>query len=215
MRVGGGQVVLRCVASSGGLVDGREGSGGGLCLTQTQWLDCGFGQKPCRQNGWAVDLSTGHAYKLTGLGPLFWGLCHLLLPPPTLLLMLSLAGLSSPPSALLLHTLLCRCRHPFLSQDMASLGLATFTAEPSSGGIAAKGELAVEVTVHTSTLGRIQLPVRIKVIGSRGAPLQCIADAKSIGPHLLFGANPEARWVGGGGGGGLCACLRAWACVRV
>lgn len=80
-------------------------------------------------------------------------------------------------------------------QDHASTGLATFTVEPSSGGIPAMGEAEVEVTLATRTLGRVQLPVRVKVLGSKGRPLECVLDARSQGPELLFGppgSEPES-----------------------
>ncbi|KAF5830389.1 hypothetical protein DUNSADRAFT_14652 [Dunaliella salina] len=72
-------------------------------------------------------------------------------------------------------------------QDEGSMGLATYTVEPSSGGVAAMGEQVIEVALTTHTLGRVQLPVRVRVVGSKGSPLEFPIDARSIGPHLLFG----------------------------
>ena len=39
----------------------------------------------------------------------------------------------------------------------------------------------------THTLGRVQLPVSVRVVGSKSAPLEFPIDARSTGPHLLFG----------------------------
>lgn len=85
------------------------------------------------------------------------------------------------------HPLPCRPQEP------TSLGLATFSAEPSSGGIAAKGEQLVEVTLSTVTLGRVQIPVRVRTPGSRGKPLEFVIDARSVGPSLELGAEPGKR----------------------
>lgn len=78
-------------------------------------------------------------------------------------------------------------------QDSASLGLATFTVEPSSGGIPARGEQVVELTLTTHTLGRIQIPVKVKALGSKAAPLEFIVNAKCVGPQLDFGDDPDNR----------------------
>ncbi|GIL73964.1 hypothetical protein Vretifemale_3957, partial [Volvox reticuliferus] len=80
-----------------------------------------------------------------------------------------------------------------LPQEHNSLGLAAFTVEPSSGGIPARGEQAVELTLTTYTLGRIQIPVRIKALGSKGPPLELILNAKCIGPQLDFGDDIDGR----------------------
>ena len=67
------------------------------------------------------------------------------------------------------------------------MGLAVFTVEPSEGGIAAMGDVELEVTLQAQTLGRLQIPIRVRVVGSRGVPLDLVIDARSLGPHLLFG----------------------------
>ena len=79
-----------------------------------------------------------------------------------------------------------------LPQDPQGMGLAVFSVEPSEGGIAALGDVELEVTLRAQTLGRLQIPVRVVVVGSRGGPLDLIIDAKCLGPHLLFGPE-EAR----------------------
>jgi hypothetical protein len=58
-------------------------------------------------------------------------------------------------------------KYEVLPQDPQSVCLAAFTAEPSAGGIPARGEQLVEFTLRTERLGRIQLPVRVRVVGSR------------------------------------------------
>ncbi len=50
-----------------------------------------------------------------------------------------------------------------MGQEARSQGLATFTTSPNAGVIPAKGTLDVEVTLQASRLGRIQLPLQIKV----------------------------------------------------
>ena len=50
-----------------------------------------------------------------------------------------------------------------MGQESRSQGLATFTTSPTSGVIPAKGTLDVEITLQASRLGRIQLPLQIKV----------------------------------------------------
>jgi len=35
----------------------------------------------------------------------------------------------------------------------------------------------------------VQLPVRVRVVGSKGMPLEFPIDARSMGPHLLFGPS--------------------------
>ena len=70
---------------------------------------------------------------------------------------------------------------------LQGMGLAIFSVEPSEGGIAAMGDVELEVTLQAQTLGRLQIPVRVRVLGSRGVPLDLIIDARSLGPHLLFG----------------------------
>ncbi|GMH35419.1 hypothetical protein BSKO_03287 [Bryopsis sp. KO-2023] len=83
-----------------------------------------------------------------------------------------------------------------LQQDAHSRSLATFTAEPSTGGIAAQGEQVVEFTLSTSRLGRIQLPVLVRVIGSSSPPLHFAIEARSIGPLVtatVAGASPRGK----------------------
>lgn len=55
----------------------------------------------------------------------------------------------------------CKCE--VMGQEARSQGLATFTTSPNSGVIPAKGTLDVVVTLQASRLGRIQLPLQIKV----------------------------------------------------
>ncbi|KAG2489301.1 hypothetical protein HYH03_012133 [Edaphochlamys debaryana] len=81
-------------------------------------------------------------------------------------------------------------------QDPSSVGLATFTVEPSSGGIPARGEQVVELTLVTHTLGRIQIPVKVKALGSKAAPLEFIVNAKCVGPQLNFGDDETGRTPG-------------------
>lgn len=50
----------------------------------------------------------------------------------------------------------------------------------------AKGEQLVEFTLNMERLGRIQLPVSIRVIGSRAPLLQATIDCIAMGPSLLF-----------------------------
>ena len=78
-----------------------------------------------------------------------------------------------------------------LPQSDQSKGLAEYDIEPKSGGIAAKGSQELYVTLATMRLGRIHLPVRIKIIGSQADPLELVIAAKSIGPALTFGLVEE------------------------
>lgn len=55
----------------------------------------------------------------------------------------------------------CKCE--VMAQEVRSQGLATFTTEPKSGVIPGQGTFDVEVTMQASRLGRIQLPLQIKV----------------------------------------------------
>jgi hypothetical protein len=85
----------------------------------------------------------------------------------------------------LLRTVVCQ-------QDQASQSLGTFTAEPDSGSIPAKGSKTVVLSLQAARLGRIQLPVYVRVAGSRNKPLQLVADAKAMGPWLEFAVAPAA-----------------------
>jgi hydrocephalus-inducing protein len=85
-------------------------------------------------------------------------------------------------------------RFEVLPQDSKSSVLGTYTAEPREAGIPAKGEQLVEFVLDVERLGRIQLPVTIKVAGSRSPPLQCTLDCFAMGPSLQFqvmGVMPE------------------------
>jgi hydrocephalus-inducing protein len=55
------------------------------------------------------------------------------------------------------------------------------------------GSQVVTLTLKACTLGRIQIPVRVRALGSKAAPLECVINAKCIGPQLDFGEEPEAR----------------------
>lgn len=55
----------------------------------------------------------------------------------------------------------CKCE--VMGQESRSQNLATFTTEPNSGVIPGKGTFDVEITMQASRLGRIQLPLQIKV----------------------------------------------------
>ena len=65
-----------------------------------------------------------------------------------------------------------------MGQEARSQGLATFTTSPNSGVIPAKGTLDVVVTLQASRLGRIQLPLQIKVCVMLLQMLTC--DAISV-----------------------------------
>lgn len=107
-----------------------------------------------------------------------------------------LAGLP----AVLMHHFMCNpwsiqlCCKPVVSecwydcwlQDQASQSLGAFVAVPEAGTIAAKASKTVTLTLEASRLGRIQLPVYIRIAGSRNKPLQLVADAKALGPWLEF-----------------------------
>jgi hypothetical protein len=77
-------------------------------------------------------------------------------------------------------------------QDQASQSLGTYTAVPDSGSIPAKGSKTVTLSLQAARLGRIQLPVYIRIAGSRNKPLQLVADAKAMGPWLEFAVKPKA-----------------------
>lgn len=89
------------------------------------------------------------------------------------------------------NVLLLLCYAAWL-QDQASQSLGTFTAEPESGSIPAKGSKTVTLNLQAVRLGRIQLPVYVRVAGSRNKPLQLVADAKAQGPWLEFALKPKA-----------------------
>lgn len=76
------------------------------------------------------------------------------------------------------------------SQDQASQSLGTFTTVPELGTIAAKGSKTVTLKLEAARLGRIQLPVYVRVAGSRNKPIQLVADAKAMGPWLEFAVMP-------------------------
>jgi hypothetical protein len=77
-------------------------------------------------------------------------------------------------------------------QDQASQSLGTFSAVPESGTIPAKGSKVITLNLQAARLGRIQLPVYVRVAGSRNKPLQLVADAKAMGPWLDFAVKPKA-----------------------
>jgi hypothetical protein len=52
--------------------------------------------------------------------------------------------------------------------------------------VPAQGHFTVHLELETKRLGRIQVPVLIRVQGSRNKALQLIADASSTGPTLEF-----------------------------
>lgn len=87
------------------------------------------------------------------------------------------------------------CLAVCLPQDAASQSLGTFTAVPESGAIPAKGSKTVTLSLQAARLGRIQLPVYIRVAGSRNKPLQLVADAKAKGPWLELAVAPKAALV--------------------
>jgi hypothetical protein len=86
-----------------------------------------------------------------------------------------------------------------------------FTATPAAASIPARGQRTVSLQLEAGRLGRIQLPVYVKVAGSRNKPLQLVADAKAVGPWLELAvmpapaaaveaaAEPPAAAVAGGG----------------
>lgn len=49
----------------------------------------------------------------------------------------------------------------------------------------------MEVTLSTVTLGRVQVPVRVRTPGSGGRPLEFVIDARSVGPSLELGLGAE------------------------
>jgi hypothetical protein len=75
-----------------------------------------------------------------------------------------------------------------LPQEQASLCVATFAAEPTSGSVPPKGRATVQLTLRTGRLGRIQLPVYVRTLGSRAQPLQVVLNARCLGPRLEFAA---------------------------
>ena len=77
-----------------------------------------------------------------------------------------------------------------LPQNAQSRGLAEYEVEPKAGGIAAWGSQQLEFTLSTTRLGRIHLPVRIRIVGSLADPLEMVIAAKSVGPRLQFGLQP-------------------------
>lgn len=78
-------------------------------------------------------------------------------------------------------------------QDQPSQSLATFTATPASATIPAKGSCTVSLSLEAARLGRLQLPVFVRVAGSRNKPLQLIADATAVGPMVEFAVLPASN----------------------
>ena len=76
------------------------------------------------------------------------------------------------------------CKIEVVGQEARSQGLATFTTSPASGVIAAKGTFDVEVTLQASRLGRIQLPLHIKV-PALALPCYCLLQ-----PRLRIYSGP-------------------------
>jgi len=82
-------------------------------------------------------------------------------------------------------------------QDEQSKGLAVYTAEPSSGPIPGRGNVELLFTLSTERTGPINLPVRVRVVGSNSPPLELIVAAISKGPTLVFGkesGKPLPDW---------------------
>lgn len=94
-------------------------------------------------------------------------------------------------------------------QDQASQSLGTFSAVPESGTIPAKGSKVITLNLQAERLGRIQLPVYVRVAGSRNKPLQLVADAKAMGPWLDFAVKPKAARAAGSSCGAPAAAAEA------
>lgn len=58
--------------------------------------------------------------------------------------------------------------------------------------IPAKGTFTVSLRLEAERLGRLQLPLYVRIAGSRNKPLQIIADAKAMGPSLEFAVLPAS-----------------------
>lgn len=84
----------------------------------------------------------------------------------------------------------CCCAGCTCAQAEQSQALGIVTASPSAATIPAKGSCSISLSLQAQRLGRLQLPVYVRVAGSRGKPLQVVADAKAIGPSLQFAAMP-------------------------
>jgi hypothetical protein len=83
-----------------------------------------------------------------------------------------------------------------LLQDQPSQSLGTFTATPAAATIPAKGSCTISLSFEAARLGRLQLPVFVRVAGSRNKPLQLIADATAVGPSLDFAVLPATNAAG-------------------
>eukprot|EP00775_Hariotina_reticulata_P008964 gene8964-9139_t len=77
-----------------------------------------------------------------------------------------------------------------LAQDQQSQCLGLVTAAPAAATIPAKGLCTVSLSLQAFRLGRMQLPVFVRVAGSRNQPLQLIAEARGVGPSLQFAVAP-------------------------
>ena len=53
-------------------------------------------------------------------------------------------------------------KYEVVPQDEQSQGLAVYTSTPSSGGIAACGDVTIDFTLSTERLGTIHLPVEVR-----------------------------------------------------
>lgn len=85
-----------------------------------------------------------------------------------------------------------------MEQDKQSRGLATFTVEPTFGGIAAKGSALVEVTLCTNRLGRIQLPLGVRVrpfcLESSRRTLMCTkSEIAFLFTTIVIKGNPRTK----------------------
>jgi len=78
----------------------------------------------------------------------------------------------------------------FCLQDQQSQCLGLVTAGPAAATIPAKGLCTVSLSLQAFRLGRMQLPVFVRVAGSRNQPLQLIAEARGVGPSLQFAVAP-------------------------
>lgn len=84
-------------------------------------------------------------------------------------------------------------RYQVLDQDEHTEAVAAFEADEPRGTVPPESSTTIQITLACEKLGRINLPVHVRISGSEGPPLLATLQAMSVGP-CVEPSKPEVNW---------------------
>ena len=87
-----------------------------------------------------------------------------------------------------------KARYEFLPQEEHTMILGTFETEEAKGTIDARSRVEVPITLTCEKLGKVNLPMFVKISGQERPPMNIALNANATGPNVVLDQNEGINW---------------------